>query len=49
MIVDDDGNVFEDRRKNKDGRRRAPIDTKDGKKIEERRRDPAEEKNKERK
>ncbi len=49
MIVDDKGNVFEDRRKNKDNRRKTPIDTTGGRRVGDRRKDPSEEKNRERK
>ena len=49
MIVDDKGNVFENRRKNKEDRRRNPIDATGGRRVSERRKDPSEEKNRERK
>jgi len=49
MIVDDKGNVFEDRRKNKEGRRRNTVDTTGGRRTGDRRKDPSQEKNKERK
>ena len=50
MIVDDKGNVFENRRKNQ-GDRRKNAESTDGKKVErrrtDRRKDPSQEKNKE--
>lgn len=51
MIVDDQGNVFENRRKNKDDRRKDSKDNVSGKGVErritDRRRPSSEEKNKE--
>ncbi|MCI9038921.1 MAG: hypothetical protein HFJ29_03480 [Clostridia bacterium] len=47
MIVDDKGNVFENRRKTEKDRRTNTIDTTGGRRKKDRRRDPSEEKNKE--
>lgn len=51
MIVDDKGNVFENRRKNKEDRRKSAIGNANEKKVErrnlDRRKDPSQEKNKE--
>lgn len=52
MIVDDKGNVFENRRRNKVDRRKNPANSIEEKQIVERRRadrrkDPSQEKNKE--
>ena len=51
MIVDDQGNVFQNRRKNKDDRRKGSKDNASGKGVErrttDRRRPSSEEKNKE--
>ena len=49
MIVDDKGNVFEDRRKNKDDIRKNIADARGGEKVVERRKNPSQEKNKKRK
>lgn len=37
MIVDNKGNLFEDRRKNKEDRRKNTIDSKGGRRVEDRR------------
>ena len=39
MIVDKNGNMFEDRRKNKTERRRVEIDKTGGRRIEDRRKE----------
>lgn len=47
MIVDDKGNVFENRRKNKEDRRQNKVDSIGGRRNADRRKPSSQEKNKE--